>query len=233
MSSEQKYFNFPIKMLQGVLDGSKDKVSFLTDLLYYHIESHAMKMEGLNEYEESETQRFKRSAEFWGVTVGDNPEKQKKAEQLLIENETSKVFVGINTTVFWSFYKEEKTDLEWECLVAFLALKSILGNKSYSKSNNALLYSRMSGLESANDGYELSFTEYHRNKIIFKLETEWELKYYSRYTRGFYFGIDVSLKDLIFQAESKRESLRKESLKNNKAEILKRWQKSQNNDAKK
>lgn len=225
MSDEKKYFNFPIKMLQGVLEGWKDKDEFMTDILYFHIENHAQKLEDINEYEETEVQRFKRSAEYWNVSMSGNlSSRQQRGAELLAAFEDSKVFVGISTDVFWNYYKNEKTDLEWECLVAFLALKSILGNKSYCKSNNGLLYARMSGNESSKDDYSLTFTRFHRDKIIFKLETEWNLKYYSRHTKGFYFGIDVTLKELIFNAESKREKLKVEALKNSKAEILKSYQ---------
>lgn len=227
MMSEQRYFNFPIMIMQGVLEGWKDKDEFLRDILYFHIENHAQKIEDLNEYEETEVQRFKRSAEFWGVEMsGDLRSRQERGAELLAAYEESKVFVGISTEVFWNYYKTLKTDLEWECLIAFLALKSILGNKSYCKSNNALLYARMSGNESSKDEHCLSFTRFHRDKIIFKLETEWNLKYYSRYTKGFYFGIDVMLKDLIFHAENRRESFKAKELKNSKADILKSYQNS-------
>lgn len=223
--SEAKYFNFPIKMMQGVLEGWKEKDDFLRDILYFHISNHAQKLEDLNEYEETELLRFKRSAEFWNVSMsGELRSRQKRGAELLTAFEESKVYVGINTDVFWNFYKTEKSDFEWECLVAFLALKSILGNKSYSKTNNGLLYARMSGNESSKDEHCLTFSRFHRDKIILKLETDWNLKYYSRYTKGFYFGIDVSLKDLIFNAESKREKLKVEALKNSKAEILNSWQ---------
>lgn len=220
-----KYFNFPIEMMQGVLEGWKDKKEFLKDVLYFHIQNHADKLEDLNEYEETEAQRFKRSAEFWGVEMQGCVESRcQRGESLLCEFEDAKVYVGISTDVFWNFYNSNKSQFEWECLVAFLALKSILGKKTYCKSNNALLYARMSGNESSKDEHSITFTEYHRNKIIFKLETEWNVKYYSRYTRGFYFGIDTTLKELIFFAEEKRDKMKATELKNSKAEILKTYQ---------
>ena len=224
--SEQRFFNFPIMMLQGVLEGWKDKKEFLRDVLYFHIQSHAYKLEYLNEYEETEVQRFKRSVEFWGVKMSGNIERsQLRGAELLDEFEKSKVFVGISSEVFWNFYQNDKTQFEWECLAAFLALKSILGKKTFCKSNNALLYARMSGNESVKDLHSLSFSRFHRDKIILKLELEWNVKYYSRYTKGFYFGIDTTLQDLIFYAEDKRESFKANELKKSKSEILKSYQK--------
>ena len=220
------FFNFPIQMMQGVLEGWKEKDEFLRDILYFHIENHAQKIEDLNEYEETEEQRFKRSAEFWGVKMSGNIERShERGAELLEEFEKSKVFVGISTEIFWNFYQNEKTQFEWECLVAFLALKSILGKKTFCKSNNALLYARMSGNESVTDLHSLTLSRFHRDKIILKLEIEWNLKYYSRYTKGFYFGIDTTLQDLIFFAEDRRESFKAKELKKSKAEILKSYQK--------
>lgn len=225
--TDYKYYNFPVKMMQGVLEGWKDKIEFLQDVLYFHIYNHSQKMEDLNEYEESDAERFKRSASYWNVEMsGEINSRLKRGKKLIKDYADNKVFVGIGTEVFWNFYKSEKTDFEWECLVTFLGLKSILGHKSYCKSNNALLYARMSGNEKVTDDHVVNITEYHRNKIITQLEIDWNLKYYSRYTRGFYFGIDITLKDLIFNAEAKRDNLKKLELKNSKAEILKSWAKS-------
>lgn len=224
--SEQRFFNFPIMMMQGVLEGWKEKDEFLRDILYFHIANHAQKLEDLNEYEETEVQRFKRSAKFWGVKMSGNIERSyERGAELLEEFETAKVFVGINSEIFWNFYNNEKTQFEWECLAAFLALKSILGNKTFCKSNNALLYARMSGNETVKDLHSLSFSRFHRDKIILKLELEWNVKYYSRYTKGFYFGIDTTLEDLIFFAEDRRESFKAKELKKSKSEILKNYQK--------
>ena len=86
--SEQRFFNFPIMMLQGVLEGWKDKKEFLRDVLYFHIQSHAYKLEDLNEYEETEAQRFKRSAEFWEVEMqGCVESRYQRGESLLCQYE--------------------------------------------------------------------------------------------------------------------------------------------------
>lgn len=200
-------------MMQGVLEGWKDKKEFLKDVLYFHIQNHADKLEDLNEYEETEAQRFKRSADFWGVEMQGCVESRcQRGESLLCEFEDAKVYVGISTDIFWSFYNSDKSQFEWECLVAFLALKSILGKKTYCKSNNGLLYARMSGSESVNND-SITLTRFHRDKIICELENNWGLKYYSRYTKGFYFGFDIGINDLVFEAEKRRKST-KEKLRN-------------------
>lgn len=224
----EKYFNFPIILLQGVCKGDDSKRNdFLKNLLYYHIAKHSEKLPFISN-EESEEQRFQRSASFWNVDLkGNLSEKVKQGFNLLESFKDSKVFIGIKTEIFWEFYKNHKTDFEWHLLITYLSLKSILGQKKYCKSNNALLYSRMEGNESKQGLNDLGFTEYYRTKLINKLESDWNLKYYSRYTRGFYFGFDIDLEKLIFSAENLKEENKKKLLQDEKKKILEKW-KNQN-----
>ena len=59
--------------MQGILFGKKDKKEFLDNLLYYHIYNHYLKLEKIYEdgeiMEETDLQRFKRSASFWGIKI--------------------------------------------------------------------------------------------------------------------------------------------------------------------
>lgn len=219
--------------MQGVLLGKKDKKEFLDILLYYHIYNHYLKLEKIYKdedggiiYEETDTERIKRSASFWGVTLKYPNECLKNGKRLHAYK--YKVFTGINSDIFWDFYKNKKSDFDWECLFAHLGLKSILGKKEYAKTNNIMLYTRMLGKETQ-DEYKalkngLNFTRWHRDKIITELETNWGLKYYSRNLKGFYFGYDIELEKLIQIAESKRENFKREQLKQTKKEILKKIQ---------
>lgn len=223
-----KYFNFPVKLMQGVLLGSKNIKAFLNDVLYYHIYNHYLKLTDIYEdgeiMEETDIERFKRSASFWGVTLGNAENSLERGEYL--HRQKYKVYTGLNISLFWDYYKSDnKTDFQKECLFMHLAFKSILGKKEYSKTDNILLYGRMLGKETKEEYTRLKnglkFTRWRRDKIITELETNWGLKYYSRNTRGFYFGYDIGLEKLILTAESKTESFKRETLKNKKEEILK------------
>lgn len=115
------------------------------------------------------------------------------------------------------------TDYHWECLFTFLAFKSIIGKKQYAKTNNQLLFTRMAGKEKVKD-YQLlkgfDFTRYHLNKIKNELQINWGLKYYSRYTKGFYAGFDIELEALIYEAEKRKESMKMQMLKTDKKNAL-------------
>ncbi|MEN5133246.1 hypothetical protein [Elizabethkingia anophelis] len=221
---EENYFNFPVMMLKGIWDADNDKRnSFLSDILYYHIAKHAQKLPEMD-FEETEEEKFKRSAIFWGVNLNGNLNKKMvRGYELLDLYQDTKVLTGINMGIFWQFYNDYKTDLEWHSLIVYLSLRSILGRKKYCKSNNDLLFSRMNGNVSKINSNNFPITEYHRKKIIENLELNWGLKYYSRYMRGFYFGFDIELEDLIFLAENLKQKNKVENLKDKKKKIFERW----------
>ena len=47
------YFNFPIALMRGLLIGQKSVKSCLSDAMDFHVYSHSVKIEDLNEYEET------------------------------------------------------------------------------------------------------------------------------------------------------------------------------------
>ncbi|ASE62560.1 hypothetical protein CEQ15_14180 [Chryseobacterium indologenes] len=215
-----KYFNFPVQLMQNILKGNqKTKKDFLTSLLYYSIYKHSVIIEGLNEYEETDEQRFKRSAVWFEVTLGNPKYALSEGMALSDKYRNAKVFTGLNTYIFWDFYKNDKTDYQWECLFSFLALKSIMGKKHYVKTNNQLLFTRMAGKEKVKE-YQIlkgfNFTRYHLDKIKTELQINWGLKYYSRYTKGFYAGFDIDLESLIYEAEKRKDSMKIALLKEEK-----------------
>ncbi|WP_185286758.1 hypothetical protein [Chryseobacterium indologenes] len=215
-----KYFNFPVQIMQGVLKANGQiKKEFLNSLLYYAIYKHSLFIEDLNEYEETEEERFKRSAQWLDVSLGNLDYALSKGETQYSKYKNTKVFTGLNTKIFWDFYKNDKTDYQWECLFAFLALKSIIGKKHYVKTNNQLLFTRMAGKEKVKE-YQIlkgfNFTRYHLDKIKTELQINWGLKYYSRYTKGFYAGFDIDLESLIYEAEKRKDSMKIVLLKEEK-----------------
>lgn len=219
-----KYFNFPVHLMQGILkSNSEGKKDFLSNLLYYSIYSHSTFIEDLNEYEETEEERFKRSASWLNVKLANLDYALSQGKQLHSRYRNSKVYTGLNTDIFWDFYKNDKTDYIWECLFAFLALKSIIGKKQYAKTNNQMLFTRMAGKEKVKDYQALKgfdFTRYHLDKIKTELQINWGLKYYSRYTKGFYVGFDINLEELVFEAERRKESMKINVLKADKKSAL-------------
>ena len=116
-----------------------------------------------------------------------------------------------------------KTDFEWRCLILFLALKSIISVGNYRKSTNDALFSPANGFATIDDyvnSGRFELKEFRRQKVITELELNWNLKYYSRQVRGFYFSFKLSLRELMQIAESKRTESKKKKLDNEKKNIL-------------
>jgi hypothetical protein len=144
--------------------------------------------------------------------------------------------VSCNVPLMFSFREAEKTQFEIVQLVSFLAIKSILGEKKYVKTNFEMILSRMMG-QSTPDAKEIEmlpielyriFTlysnRYHREKLMEALQLNWNVVFYSNHMRGLYCSIDnrMKLDELAIIAESKKLAAKRAKLRFNKIEAKKK-----------
>lgn len=197
----KKYFNFPINLIKGFIDNTHNCID---DIFDYAIYSYTIKK---NVSQED-------AAHVYGVTIG-NSNKSMNNGKLLYESTPVKMpFVGIEKSVWFDFYKNEKTDFQKVTLLAYLALRSILMDKPYCKVTNDYLFSRIDGNTKIVDASEWSdsirmyYKDYQITKIKNELILFWNLKHYARYTRGFYISFNMKLEDLIFHVENNKKSKR-------------------------
>lgn len=213
MSDERQYFNFPVQLLKGIF---KDKQGVLNSILYFALYAHSLKINNGERFLRTEVNTdlkdFLTSAKYFNVTLGDGKNAYNKGRELFNSIPNDSPTTGLNTSIFWDFYKNHKSDLEIACLLAFLAIRSILGMKSYCKITNAYLWARMDGKsKTIEDVSELSpdvaryAKEYQTKKIKETLRNDWGLKYYSYHTRGFYVSFDLELGKLVFEAEKRKK----------------------------
>lgn len=201
-----KYFNFPVQLLEGFLC---DRERCLNDILSYSIYDHAE-----NKLEEgSLDEKIKDSAKYFSVQLGSVKATRDKGVDLYNSFDAQSPKVGLNTKIYWDYMNSYKTRFEEVCLLAYLALKSIVQNKSFCKITNLYWLSRMDGnSHTVAAEYELSeevkkyANEYQLKKIKFELSEGWNLVYYGRYTKGFYISFKMDLVDLIYEVEKKRKS---------------------------
>lgn len=191
--SEAKYFNFPIQLIDGIF---KDKIKALTNGLYYALYSHSLKLESEEHGKNAAYDKYVEAWKWYGVT-GVNKGNFSRAIELHDSLPEKCVKVGLNISIFWDYYKKDKTDFEIACLAAFLAMRSIIGDKPYCKMDNSYLLARMAGQSKAiKDINELPpevlryAKEYQIVKIKNELRLGWGLKHYSFHTRGFYVSFD-------------------------------------------
>lgn len=217
--NEEKYFNAPIQLFSGFLE---DSTACLNNVFDFAIYNHSKDFPG------SETERFKEACKWYGVNPGDARESARKGKELTENTPLNSPRVGLKLSLFWQYYKDEKSEFEKVCLLGYLSIKSILQNKAFFKVDNKFWLSRMDGkAKSVLEVWELSAklqkyaSEYQTVKIKKELVNNWGLVTYSRYTRGFYVSFDITLEQLIFEAEKRRKSTLEKQYKEREKEALK------------
>lgn len=218
--NKERYFNFPIQLLQGFMYNS---ANVLKEIHQYSIYENSLKL-----YKGSELERFKESADFFNLTFQNIENSFIAAKEIycLIPDNSPKV--GLNLSIFWDFYNNDKSEFDKICLLGFLGIKSIIGTKAFFKLTNKNWLSRMNGNVKEVEYYsELSneiikyANEYQLKKIKTSLQNNWGLVSYSRFTRGFYVSYSMNYKDLVLIAEKNRISTKEKQRKAKEKEILK------------
>jgi hypothetical protein len=223
---KEQYFNFPIQLLGGFM--KNDNQTTLKNILDYVIYEDSLKL-----YEGSKLEKIITCATEYNITLGNNENSLtngKKLYELYNIFDTNSPRAGIKLSIWWDFYKNDKTEFDKICLLSFLAIKSILGRqKSYCKTTNLYLWARMDGkVKAVNDVFDLSqevrkyANEYQTKKIKQSLINNWGLVTYSRYCRGFYVSYKLTLEGLITEAEKRRESTKERQYKDHEKELIKK-----------
>ncbi len=220
---KEKYFNFPIQLLEGFMKNDPQKI--LNNISDYVIYEDSLKL-----YEGSNLEKIISCASNYNMTLGNNEKTLVNGKELYNSLPLNSPRAGIKLSIWWDFYKNDKTEFDKICLLSFLAIKSILGRqKSYCKTTNFYLWSRMDGkVKAVNDVWDLSIevreyaNEYQTKKIKASLIHNWGLVTYSRYCRGFYVSYKLSLEELIMEAEKRRKSTIERQHKDHEKELIKK-----------
>jgi hypothetical protein len=195
MQGSEKYFNAPIELYSGfMVDTDQVLRRVMCYALYEWTEKYA-------------DMRFKGTMDFFKV----------EGNAVMLENIGREVYhkhspgpppmTGISTEVYWNFRsEEEKSDLDKATLLAFLALKSIVGTKPYMKINNDLLLSRMDGKrrsvkpEAISKEIQAFSKRYWLDKIKDELVNSWNVTFFSKNMRGFYVSLTLNPEQLAYYA---------------------------------
>jgi len=219
METDVRYFNFPIELLSDFLN---DSFKVLNNIFDYALYSHS-----LNLVFGDELEGMRASEKFFRVTCSNHKKSLINGKKLFNSIRPHSPMVGINFTIFWDYYKNDKSEFDKVCLLAFLAIKSILNKKPYCKIDNRFLLARMDGKAKSCDFEALSplvkkyANEYQTKKIKYQLSDSWNLKTYSRYTRGFYVSFSLNISELIYEAEKRRKSVKEKQNKLLQSEAVK------------
>jgi hypothetical protein len=227
MKEDEKYFNFPIQLLECFMNNHNYK-RVLDDIFDYAVFAGTIDLK-----HGTELQKLKSSAGYLNASLGNMKDSLLNGRMLHDSLSSNSPKVGLSTTVFWSYYKEDKTDFEKACLLAFLAIKSIVGRKEYCRTANGLILARMEGrVKSISDVSKLSddiyffSNRYQLTKIINELKCNWGLVYYSRHIRGSYVSFKLDFESLVRIAENARETTKLKQAKALENDIVKKVKES-------
>ena len=216
--NKERYFNFPIMLLQDFLI---DYEKVLVNIRDYALYSHSEKLELGTAID-----KFKSSAIFFKLILGNNKKSLENGKKLYYSIAPNVPKVGVNLTIWWDYYKNYKGDFEKVCLLGFLALKSILQQKAYCKITNEFWFGRMDGKAKSCPYNELSeplhkyANEYQAKKIKTELRLNWNLIAYGRHTRGFYVSFNLSLERISISSRKAKEINPREAIKNQREGII-------------
>ena len=187
MKKEMKYINFPISFLKN-----DDINTIIINAIAYQLYSYSF----------NKKITMEKSIEYFGVEVENIIEMEIMGKELY-NKYLSSPHTGVSVDKMLEFINLSKSDYEIDVFRAFCAVRSIIGQKKYRKTNKALILARMYGynvyseipcdFEENKKKYE---KRYHMDMILNELQINWHLKIASG-GRGFYISFVLSLTDLF------------------------------------
>lgn len=132
----------------------------------------------------------------------------------------------INKELLFQYRDNDKTEFELIQLACYIGIRSILGKKSYCKTNKPMILCRAFGYSSNKTLPEempplfIKYSNrYHIDRVLKSIElNNWNLHFYSNQMRGLYVGIKnkISLETLVLTAETNKQKNKVEKLKQDK-----------------
>lgn len=207
-----QYLTFPIALFRES-NCIRDVIDYVFEYcLYEHCYSEGIDIDDLEEGEE-----------YLGITFSDIKRSYKIGKMLFDSISHDAPRTSIRKEILFNFYKNEKSEFEIDCFLAFAAVRSIIQKDACKKITNAYLLSRMSGHAKKCDQFHPRLKKYRTRYQIDKLKTElqinWGLKLYGRFTRGAYMSFKMELPDLIRFVEKRRNSNKVKLLAKQKKDI--------------
>lgn len=199
---ERVFLNFPISLLKLAFN---DMHKVCQDIMDYSIFKHSETLQG------DSARRVKDAANYFGVRLRDAARTLENGKMLYQRIPDKTAMTGISKELLFEFYINDKSFSEIAVLLSFLAIKSILGKKSYCRITNEFLLCRMAGYTSKIEMDELPENlkkyqkRWHTDKLKMELRKSFGLKIYARYTRGLFISFELSNEQLIKEVEMKRK----------------------------
>lgn len=145
------------------------------------------------------------------ITIGNEKNSLKKGKELYNRYRNDGYpWTGISNELFWSYMRKGRCDFDKATLLAFLAIKSLIGQKPFYKvTNQSVIFKRMAGYKESDKWIipkEIKkFTTRSRfDRIKLELKENWNVVIYATHVRGMYISTSLSLEELAMQAEKNK-----------------------------
>jgi len=213
-----EYMRFPIVLLRNLFESPQDVFENIADYAIVNkMQSYCSESEDFREV--SEIEKFKAACKYFQIDISDMQSCIKNGKKLLNHDEGTP-FTSITKTMLMDFYnKESYTNFELLQLAAYLGIKSLLGKKSWYKTNKktvlarALGYSKPSFELIDNPIYEHYQIRYHWEKLRDELKLNWCVVFSSIHARGFYVSTRLTYEQLAKINYERKTSTRLQKMK--------------------
>ena len=201
MDNEEIYFNFPVHLLQNACQDIRETMNNIIDYAGY---VHTLNLKNGND-----EKKMLAAGKYFKIRYGSPKGSFEKGRMLFNSKPQNLPMTGININILFEFYRNPKTEYEIIVLLAFLAFKSIIGNKQYACISNNFMLSRMAGFSNMVEKEQLPepmcyYKRWTIDKIKAELCDKWNLSIYGYRMNGFYCSLKLSTDELAEVAEEKR-----------------------------
>ena len=206
------YYNAPCELYRHFLRSDKDFMKVLCDIPAFVLYDacKAMYKSKLNE------EVIKEKVKGYGINYLNPVGSWKDGEALYIEYVekamNAPAYFSISKKTYWRFRDGESTEFDRALLLAYLAIKSMVGKRDMIRTNMAAICSRMDGntkpqkTEYLSDGVKKYLNRYWINKLLSALYEKRGVTFYggnsSHKVRGFYCSTTLTMEELIIKAEA-------------------------------
>lgn len=200
---EDRYLNFPISFLNGFMNGPNQCFAMILAYnIYEKVYSEYATLDSLEDFIlNTEVETYELDLEEL-ASLG---EKLYKATVKKEESECRKIpKVGISIGLFNDFFQVQKSDFDLVCLLAYLAIRSIIQKSDYRNIKNSLLLARMAGYSNIGHPipeevyYWMVKSRYRRTKVLDCIRDRYKMKTAFK-ARGITCSFSLSQEDLEYR----------------------------------
>lgn len=211
MAKSEIYYNAPCALYRGFLS-DKELDGCLYNILAFAVYDQSSK----NGFGKDDCGEYADNA--LGVKLGTPQATYNDGKRLfgkfVRDSKERQAYFSMSHDLYWYLREKETTSEERGVILAYLAIKSMIGKREYIKANMTLLCSRMDG-QTRYRGQQISSevamyaTRYRAHKLMNALFERYGVIFYSgnatHKVRGFYCSLTLSMAELIHRVEKARD----------------------------